>query len=143
MTKHSRGFTLVEFVIAIVVIAIAAAVLLRAFVTPLVGSTDPQRVVQARAIAGAYLDEILLREYGAGPGDCTGPSRSTYDTIWCYDGLSQSPTDQFGNAIAALSDYVVSIDVSATGGDVAAISVRVQHDSGAIDTTLQGRRGNY
>lgn len=139
----TRGFTLVEFVIAIVVIAIAAAVLLRAFVTPLVGSTDPQRVVQARAIAGAYLDEILLREYGGGPGDCNGPTRSTYDTIWCYDGLSQSPTDQFGNAIAALSDYAVSVDVSAAGGSVADVSVNVRHDSGAVDTTLQGRRGNY
>lgn len=143
MTKQSRGFTLVEFVIAIVVIAIAAAVLLRAFVTPIVGSTDPQRVVQARAIAGSYLDEILLREYGAGPGDCTGPTRSTYETIWCYDGLNQSPTDQFGNAIGALSDYTVSVDVSATGGSAADISVRVRHESGAVDTSLQGRRGNY
>jgi MSHA pilin protein MshD len=138
-----RGFTLVEFIIAIVVIAIAAAVLLRAFVTPMIGSADPQRVVQARAIASSYLDEILLRDYGAGPGDCSGTTRSTYDTVWCYDGLNEPPTDQFGSAIAALSDYAVTVDVSPAGGAVAGIVVRVRHAAGDVQTALEARRGNY
>jgi MSHA pilin protein MshD len=142
MKFPSRGFTLVEFVIAIVVIAIAAAVLLRAFVTPLVGSVDPQRLVQARAIAGSYLDEILLRDYGAGPGDCAGSMRGTYDTIWCYNGLSEAPTDQFGTPIDALSDYVVTVTVSPVGGALADVAVRVQHGDG-VDTTLLGRRSDY
>jgi MSHA pilin protein MshD len=139
----ARGFTLIEMVIALVVIAIAGAVLLSVFITPIASSADPQLRTQARAIASAYLDEILLREYGAGPGDCNGPSRSTYDTIWCYDGLSEAPRDQFGNPISALSGYTVSVDVSAAGGSAADISVRVRRPAGVVDLALSGRRGNY
>lgn len=53
------GFTLIEFVVAIVIIGIGAA-LLTSFITPTAGSADPMIQAQARSIATGYMDEILL-----------------------------------------------------------------------------------
>ncbi|MDX1625225.1 MAG: type II secretion system protein [Wenzhouxiangellaceae bacterium] len=140
--KPSTGFTLVELIAALVVIGIAGAVLLRAFVTPILDSPDPQFVAQGRAIATAYMDEILLREYGSGPGDCGGASRARYDTIWCYDRISgEAPRDQFGNPVAGLGAYAVSVDVA---GDATTATIRVRVvRPGGLDWTLESRRGNY
>jgi len=140
--RRFSGFTLIESVVALVIIGIAGAALLSAFITPVANSADPQLIAQARAVGTAYLDEILLRDFGSGPGDCNGASRSQFDTIWCYDGLNESPTDQFGNTIAALTDYRVTTTVSGNASQ-AAIVVRVQHDSGIADITLESRRGNF
>lgn len=137
--RCATGLTLVEFVIAVVVIGIGAAVL-TSFITPTAASADPMLQAQARTIASAYMDEILLREH-ATPGDCGGTSRATYETVWCYDGLDEAPRNQFGSAIPALSDYRVRVGV--TGGAPAEIAVRVTHASGRLDFTLRSQRGDY
>ena len=142
-TRHAqRGFTLIESIVALVIIGIAGAALLSAFITPVANSADPQIVAQARAVATSYLDEILLRDHGTGPGNCVGTSRATWETIWCYDGLTETPTDQFGNTIGALTDYSVTVSVS-DNGDNATIAVDVTHNTGIADITLKSRRGNY
>ncbi|NBB91645.1 MAG: prepilin-type N-terminal cleavage/methylation domain-containing protein [Gammaproteobacteria bacterium] len=137
--KTIRGFTLVEFVLALTVIGIGAAIL-TSFVTPTAGSADPMIQAQARAIAAGYMDEILLRKHDEDPGDCAG-GRGDWASIRCYDGLDEPPTDQFGNPIAALSDYRVTVAVS--GSAPAGIAVNVSHVSGSVDYALQSRRGAY
>ncbi len=132
-----RGFTLIEFIIALVVIAVGAALLVN-FATPAAGSANPMLQAQARAVAGAYMDEILLRDFS---GSCAG-GRARYESIWCYHGLSESPRNQFGNAIAELADYSVAVTVT-TAGDEAAISVDVSHNSGHADISLHSLRGDY
>lgn len=133
-----NGFTLIEFVIALVVIGIGAAVL-TSFVTPTAASADPMIQAQARAIATGYMDEILLRRHG----DCADSSapRGNWEEIGCYNGLNESPTDQFGNAIAALSNYRVAVTVS--GSAPAGITVNVAHGSGSVNYSLQSQRGDY
>ncbi len=137
---HQHGFTLIETVVALVLIGIAGAALLSVFITPVANSADPQLIAQGRSIATAYMDEILLRDHG-GSG-CVGGSRGTWETIWCYDGLSEAPRDQFGNAISALADFNVTV---AVGGNstVATVAVNVTHNTGIVDLTLESRRGNY
>ncbi len=132
-----NGFTLIEFVIALVIIGIGAAVL-TSFVTPAAGSADPMIQAQARAIAAGYMDEILLRRHD--PGDCTG-GRGSWDSIRCYDGLNESPTNQFGDPQPALNDYQVAVTVS--GSAPAGITVAVSHSSGSVDYSLQSQRGAY
>ncbi len=140
---HQNGFTLIESIVALVIIGIAGAALLSAFITPVANSADPQIVAQARAVATSYLDEILLRDYGTGPGNCVGTSRATWETIWCYDVVAdETPTDQFGNTIGALSDYNVTVTVSGNATQ-AAIVVNVKHNTGIADITLESRRGNF
>lgn len=131
----SKGFTLIEFVVSLVVLGLGSALLL-SFVTPALRSADPMIQAQSRAIAGAYMDEILLREFD---GAC-GAERSEFSGVFCYDGLNESPTDQFGNTIARLADYTVSVGVT---GSPAQIVVEVSHASGRGGFSLQSARGDY
>lgn len=132
-----RGFTLIEFIIALVVIAVGASLLV-SFVSPTASSVNPMLQVQARAVAAAYMDEILLRDFS---GSCAG-GRGQYQSIWCYHGLAENPRNQFGNAIPELEDYSVRVAVT-TAGDDAAITVDVSHNSGRADIGLHSLRGNY
>jgi MSHA pilin protein MshD len=138
-SRQPKGFTLIEFVMAIVILGIGAA-LLTSFVTPAASSADPMIQAQARAIATGYMDEILLRKHDQDAGDCTG-GRGSWASIRCYDGLNESPTDQFGNAIAALNDYQVAVSVS--GSAPAGITVNVAHSSGNVNYSLRSQRGAY
>ena len=134
------GFTLIEFIVALVVLGLGAALLV-SFITPVAGSADPMIQAQARAIAAAYMDEILLRDHG----DLTAcpNNRSEWQFIQCYDLLpfGQAPHDQFGDPISALADYQVTVIVGS--GNLAEIEVQVTHTSGRGGFTLQSARGNY
>ncbi len=131
-----RGFTLLEFIAALVVLGLGSALLV-SFITPTARSADPMIQAQARAIASAYMDEILLREHG---GNCAG-GRGEWSGIQCYDGLSESPNDQFGNAIPALADFQVLVSVSS--GNPAEIQIQVNHASGRGGFNLVSARGDY
>jgi len=135
-----RGFTLVEAVIALVVLA-AAATGIMALCAQTAGSADPMLREQARAVASSYVDEIFLRRFGSGPGDCGQSARENFETIWCYDGLDEAPRNQFGDPITDLSDYRVTVRVSGDA-DAATIAVRVTHDSGRVDYRLESRRAS-
>ncbi|MGY6588104.1 MAG: type IV pilus modification PilV family protein [Wenzhouxiangella sp.] len=134
--QKNQGFTLLEFIVALVVLALGS-VLLLSFVTPTAGSADPMIQAQARAIASAYMDEILLRDFD---GDCSG-NRGQWSGIQCYNGLTEPPTDQFDNAIAALGAYQVNVSIGS--GNPATITVAVSHASGRGGFTLQSARGDY
>lgn len=142
--RRSAGFTLIEAIIAMVVLAAAVAGVLSVFGGPFARSADPMIQAQARSIAVAHMDEILMRDYGP----CTQTGRANWDTIECYDEIDNDPPeDQFGNLIGALDDYRVWVDVDPDPdpvGDYAEITVRVAHpSSGIVDLELQSRRGDY
>lgn len=136
LLARTRGFTLIEFIVALVVLGLGSALLV-SFITPTAGSADPMIQAQARAIASAYMDEILLRSFS---GDCAG-GRGEWSGIQCYAGLTEAPRDQFGNAITALADYQVQVSVS--GGSPAEIQVQVTHASGRGGFSLVSARGDY
>ncbi|MEX2575964.1 MAG: prepilin-type N-terminal cleavage/methylation domain-containing protein [Halofilum sp. (in: g-proteobacteria)] len=140
-SRSNAGFTLVELVIAIVVLAAASAGVLLIFANATAASADPQIRAQARAVAAAYMDEILLQPYVDPDGDDSGEDRVTFDDVDDYDGLNEPPTDMFGDEIGGLGDYTVQVTVSS--GDPAEIDVRVRHDSGRIDYALHGKRHDY
>ena len=106
---------------------------------------DPVLEHQATAIAEAYMEEILLKDFSPGPGN----TRPTYDDVLDYNGLPDTLVrDQFGVAIGALSDYSISVSVVADGlNGIAAIdSMRIDITvSHALidDVLLSGYRTNY
>lgn len=108
---RQSGFTLVELVMAIVIISIAVGGVMLVFVVALTHSADPQRQQQAIAIGQAYMDEILARDYADPDGSNVGEVRATFDDVLDYNGINQSPRDQDGNAIAGLNDYTVRVSV--------------------------------
>lgn len=146
--KRQRGFSLIELVLAIVIIGVAVGGVMLVFAVAFTHSADPQQQQQAVAIAEGYLDEVLARGYDDPDGSNSGETRATYDNVADYNGLLDSPPlDQDGNALAGLDNYTVRVtvaDSSALGpaGDTVParrIDVRVTAPP-LVDTTLSGYR---
>jgi MSHA pilin protein MshD len=115
MRSRHRGVTLVELVVAITIVAIAVTTILGAFAAVATRSADAMMQQQAIAIGESYLSEILQRwvvdPNPNGPPPNTG--RASWDLVDQYNGLVDvGAHDQFGNAIASLSSYTVSVSTS-------------------------------
>ena len=149
MRKQS-GTTLIELIIAIVIISIAASTILMALSTSVASSADPMIRHQAVAIAEAYLEEIALRSFADPDGVDGEASRDLYDDVDDYNGLvDNGARDQFDNALASLGDYTVTVAVTASSAmppiaatDLFLISVTITHPAN-IDFTISGYRANF
>jgi len=141
------GVTLVELLVSIVIVAIAAGTILGLLAQTTAASADPMLRHQASAVAEAYLEEILLRPFDGADGE---GNRADYDDLDDYDGLvDPGARDQFGNPIPALSGYTVSVSVvpsaalpGVPGGDAYRVDVNVSR-GGDIDLLLSGYRTRY
>lgn len=150
--SSSRGFTLIELVIAVVALAALGAGIAVMFVTGPAASADPQIRAQARAIAEGYVEEILLKAYRDPDGTETGgveagEDRDTYDDVWDYRDIgTENPTDQNGDPMAggALDDYQVTVVIDGSpGSGPATVRVTVGHTSGRVDYELVSQRAEY
>jgi len=118
-----RGFSLVELIMAIVVVSVGVVAILGAINLTAGRSADPMLERQAQFIAETYLEEILLTKFVDPEDDrvCPPPEaagRQDYDNVCDYRGLSESPPrDQFGNAIAALAGYTATVTVTPDPGN--------------------------
>lgn len=140
-SRHQRGVTLIELIISIVIIGIAAVAILGVYTTVIRASADPMIRAQAVAIAELYLDEINSRPYDGTTGDGSCGSRENWDHIEAYDGLSCAPQDVFGNTLTGLGDYTVDIDVYddgslGLGGNERRVDVTVSDAAGTVNFTL-------
>jgi len=139
------GFTLLELITTIVVIAVAAPALMSVFSSTIQTSADPMFQHQALSIAEAYMEEILLKDFAIGPET----TRASFDDVRDYNGLTDvGARDQSNNLIAGLNDYTISVTVANEGlnGIAAADSLRIDLIvSHALidDILLSGYRVNY
>lgn len=91
--KRQAGMTLVELVITIVIIGIAAAALYSAMAAITGRSADPLLRQQSLSIAEGYLEEILLQPFlDSSNAVCPPPpaSRASFDNVCDYNGLAAS-----------------------------------------------------
>lgn len=164
------GFTLIEVLVTIVVVGIAASAIISVFISTVRSSADPLIQQQAIAIAEAYMEEIQLKQFcqdaappmttpppKAPPGCASetgvseGESRATYNDVQDYNSLIDSEVrDQDGVAIAELAAYSVTVVVSAAAlGSITQLSANAMRiditvDHAAIEPiTLSGFRTNY
>jgi len=133
-SRTRSGFTLIELVITIMVLAIGVTAFTRLMNASTIASVDPMIRQQAHAIAQSYLEEVMLNSFCdpnlstdcpafcttanicitcggvASPGSETRPD---YDDVCDYNGLSNTngARNQYDTVIAALSDYNVSVTV--------------------------------
>jgi MSHA pilin protein MshD len=150
MRHRHRGVTLIELIVAITVVAIAATTILGALAAIASRSADAMMQQQAIAIAQAYLDEIQQRWIVDPNGTPPNTGRGSWDLIDQYNGLVDvGAHDQFGNSIAALAAYTVSVATSpssALAGVPAAaarrIDVTVNYAPNGM-VTLSGYRTQY
>lgn len=139
---NQKGVTLIELIIAIVVISVALSGILLVINYTTRHSADALLRHQAIAIAEAYLEEIALKAF-VDPDDsqlCPAPegSRTAYDNVCDYNGLGDAGArDQTGSQIAGLGSYQVSVTVvpQAFGG----IGV---NDALRIDVSVTDPQGN-
>lgn len=134
LPARQSGLTLVELIVAIVVIAVGVAGVMLAFNNAVRSSADPMLAKQALAIAEALLEEVQLApftfcdpddpaaEEADAPGDCTIPVTSAadarpFDNVNDYNGPLNN-----GFILNPIAD-VSGVPVPGLGGYSAAISV--------------------
>ncbi len=138
--RRQRGVTMVELIVAIVVISVAVAGVTGAFNRAVSGSASPFFAKQALAIAEALMEEVQLAAYtyctpndpkyvanpdfqAASTADCTagyvealGPEAGDvrpFDNVNDYNGLALNPvTDVSGAALPGLAGYSATIAVA-------------------------------
>lgn len=150
-----QGFTLIEMLIAIVVLAAGVTGILAAISQNVGSSADPMISQQAIIIAQGYLEEATLKPYddpdGGETGTCEEAARTQYDDVADYDCINDSAgaVDQFGNTFAGLGAYNVDVSVSAVNIGAPAVTTRqvivtVTHDSvSSLSVVMTGYRAPY
>lgn len=134
--------TLVEIVVAIVIIAISITGTLMLVDTTTRRSADPMLERQAISIAESYLEEALQKSY-LDPSDgtlCPTPegARALYDNVCDFNNLDETGArDQNGNAVTGLDAYRVQmrIDPSATLGTLSGAGDLLRVDIVVTDPT--------
>lgn len=131
------GVTLIELVIAIVVLAVGVGTLLSVLLQTTRHSADPEVTQQASAIARSYLEEVLEKAFcdpndfstdcpasctSAACATCSGAtidgvtpeSRPSYDDVCDYAGLADlnGARDESGAAVPGLAAFNVRVTVS-------------------------------
>lgn len=153
MIRRQRGVTLVELVIAIVIVGIAAAALYGAMASIGSHSADPLLRQQSLALAQGYLEEILLQPFldPTTKTQCPEPpaSRSAYDNVCDYAKPPDNRArDAYGELLIGLEDYRVSVAVTPTAwnglpaSDVLYVEVAVRDPAGQ-ELRLGGYRVRY
>jgi MSHA pilin protein MshD len=144
------GMTLIELVITIAILAMAATTVLGVMSFAVRGSGEAMVAQQAEAVANAYLQEALAKPFAdPAPPDNEG-LRQNFDDVDDYTIVNDAGARNAANvAIAELSEYSVSMNVVNTGalGGIPApaakrVTVTVVHPSGLV-VTATGYRTNY
>ena len=158
------GATLVELIVSIVVISIGLAGILLVIDRNTAASGDPLVQHQVVAIAEAYLEEIMLKNFcdpdttcSAGSCNVCPPSegsRDLFDNVCDYAVVNDSPpVTQNGSPIGALAGYGAQVSITANGAtlnglsgsaascEVIQVDVTVTGPGGA-SYTLSGYRTN-
>lgn len=163
---RSRGLSLIEVVIFVVILGTGFAALLVVFNQVTTASVHPMVRKQALAIATSLMEEIQLRAFtycdpddanvftAAGTGGCTtveaiGPESETryaeprFDNVNDYQGFSMSGAgmrDVANNPISGLDAYSVAVTVAnIAGGELA--DVADVNDALKIMVTVSGPAG--
>ena len=145
---NQTAFTLIEIIVTIVVLSVAATAIMSMFTNTIRTSADPMIRQQALSIAEAYMEEILSKSFDDPNADETGETRGSFDDVDDYDGLVDvGAVDETGAAIPVLADYTVSVTVTSgasLNGITDALRIRVSVDHTVLDPiVIHGYRTDY
>lgn len=162
--RRQGGFSLVELVVTIVIMAILFAGLAVLFFDQVRHSPQPVIATRAAELGQAYLDEILTKRYdersgqggmprcnstdpGSQPcsaalGPEAGESRATYDDVDDYNGLDESPPrDALGNVRSGYANYRVQVSVAYAGTGANGLGLATVQDAKLITVTVTTPQG--
>src|SRR5262249_26444098 len=136
--RRTAGVTLVELIIAIVVVGIALAAIMSVFIVTTQHSADPMGRVQAQILAEGYLDEILLKKFYDTTTSrvCPGGAASHAAYVCGYNCLSEPSIAGYTASVAVTSSgvtlnglnntsviRVLQVNVTVTGPDSTSINL--------------------
>jgi len=112
--RRMAGVTLVELVVAMVIVGVALAGLVSVYNRASIVSTDPLITQQMLAIGETMMEEVMLKPYVG--NNVREALRAQYDELDDYASYAkQTVTDVDGNAIAGLERYRVAVTVGPAG----------------------------
>lgn len=152
--RAQSGFTLIELIVAIVIISIGVVGVLAAYISSVRGSADAVVGKQLVSIAEEMMEEVLLKPHavnGGAPANAptacgAGASRAAFDDIRDYNGYQTTGIcDIDGAAVAGLIGYGVAVQVQTVnfGGIANALRVTVTASRGTQNFVLDGFRTDY
>jgi MSHA pilin protein MshD len=154
--RCSRGMTLMELVVAIVIVGVGLAGVLGVLNAVVQKSADPFPVKQALAVAEGMIEEVALKNYANPPGGWSGTStqanRKYFDDIGDYVTTVPYDTSPGGvytvdgaASLPGLSSYTVKVEVfNTTLNAVAAKRIKVTvTDPSGQSYSLSTYRTNY
>jgi MSHA pilin protein MshD len=146
--RGQHGFTLIEMVLAIVVLGTGLAGVLLAFNAVTRGSGDAALRKQMLAIAEEMMEEITLKPYAVAANSAPAPcARDSYNDLSDYDGYSTNGQvcSLDGTPLPALAAYSVAVSVSVAplAGMAAAKKIVVTVRRGSDSLSLTGWRSDY
>lgn len=151
--RRQSGFTLVELVVAIIIIGVGVAGVLAAYMNSVKGSADAVVGKQLVAIAEEMMEEVLLKPYavtGGAPSNVltacgVAANREAFDDVRDYNAYQTTGIcDGEGDAVPGLGGYGVAVTVQATVLDgIAALRVTVTASNGTQNFVLDGFRTDY
>jgi MSHA pilin protein MshD len=135
--------TLIETVIAILIVAIAAVSIMGAMARANVASGHSMVQSQAADIANAYLTEIIGRPFADPDGHDSESQRQQYDDVYDYNGLTDvGARDATGTRLPGGDDYTVGVNVASSSAlsgvssvDAYLVTVTVTDPAGASTVT--------
>lgn len=156
--SRARGFSLIELLVALVIMSVGLAGLMSVMPFAIRTSTDPMITKQALTIADGMLNEISSKAFSNPPGGFSGAAtqanRALFDDVLDYNGYASTGTFAIAGVapIAGLTDYDVAVTVTGTAlgsGTLQAaattqswlITVTVTYPGGTI--SVSGYRLNY
>lgn len=148
--RSMLGVTLVELIITIAILAMAATTVLGVMSFAVRGSAEAMVAQQAQAVANAYLQEALSKPFNDPASPDNEGLRQNFDDVNDYAIVNDVGARDAANvAIAELANYNVSmaaVNTGGFGGIPAAATIRVTvtvvHPSGLV-VTATGYRTNY
>jgi MSHA pilin protein MshD len=150
LNKRQAGMTLIELIIAIMILSIGVGGVLVVYKTTSRTSVDPVIQKQALAIAEGMMEEIQRMPFAInGIPPVTGCARNTYDDVRDYNGYSTTDAcDVLGNVRAPKYAVAVTVVLGANPNfpNVAAnnlLQITVTVTSGTYSVSVVGWRTNY
>ena len=148
-SKRMAGVTLIELIVAIVIISAALAGLVGAFTQANRASADPVITQQMLAVGESMMEEVLLKPFTINTE--AAPTRAQFNDVRDFDSVddanygyaSTGIKDIDGAAIAGLERYNVNVRVNVNGvvlpgvaaGDVLRVTVTVSNGTQQLALT--------